>query len=87
MNMYGRWKSNNYLPFLKDKNWTFIFYCRKKFACQLLDTVEQFVKNASTARTVSSNIKIVSSSFFEQSNFEQFTPTLYDEEKTFQIIN
>ncbi len=77
MNMYGRWKSINYLPFLLEKNWTFIFYCRKKIARQLLDTVEQFVKNTSTARTVLSNNKNVSSSFFEQSQFEQFTPTQF----------
>jgi hypothetical protein len=54
----------------------YILLSQKKL--QLLDSVEQLSFFLSFARTVSSNNKKVSSSFFEQSQFEQFTPTPFE---------
>ena len=60
------WKKLNFYILLSQKKW------------QLLDSVEQLSFFLSFARTVSSNNKKVSSSFFEQSQFEQFTPTRWN---------
>jgi len=63
--MYCRLKWNNYLPSLQEKKLIFYILLLQKIA----------LKKWRTAQQVPSSHLFVSSSFFELSQFEQFTPT------------